>query len=159
MNILISNYDPSYSVQDATLRLCFIQFIRAFFVPVQSELSIVFLKSSEMKEINREWYGDKATDILTFPFYSSKEEIYRESADEFCLGEILLSPDVICSKKSAVLSVDVETIKLLIHGALHILCYDHRTLRARDRMFTIQNRIVHEVLSEVNCTGLIKPIR
>lgn len=99
---------------------------------IKKELTVVFLSTSEMKNINKIFRKkNKATDILSF-----------KSGDDSSLGELLLCLDVL--KKQAREqghSLDHEISYMLIHGILHLLGYDHElSNREEQLMFALQDR-------------------
>lgn len=104
----------------------------------KKELTLVFLSSSKMKVINRQFRKkNKPTDILSF-----------HSADPDSLGELLLCTDVL--KEQAVRhghSFNIEVTYMLIHGLLHLLGYDHEaSLKEEKLMFRLQDKCFKELL-------------
>jgi probable rRNA maturation factor len=84
----------------------------------QSEFSIVFVTDDMMRRYNREYRGfDKATDVLSF------------SGDGSYLGDILISSETAYNQtlKSKTLSFETNIHRLLLHGLLHLMGYDHET--------------------------------
>lgn len=76
------------------------------------ELSIVLVDSKTIRALNRKCRKkDKATDVLSFG--SAKEE----------LPEIVICPEEV--EKNAKESFKKELAKVLIHGILHIMGYEH----------------------------------
>lgn len=84
----------------------------------RENLSIAFVGSEEIKKLNQKYRkSDKATDVLSFEKVSNFKE---ESA------EVIICPQVV--RKNAVdskMTLKKELAKVLIHGILHILGYDH----------------------------------
>lgn len=84
-------------------------------------LSIVFVNRQEMHGINLRYREkDYPTDVLSFAY-----EGVRMEGDPF-LGEIIIAPQV--ALENAVrsgTSPERELRKLLVHGTLHLLGYDH----------------------------------
>ena len=76
----------------------------------------VFLVSDEvMRDINREYRGkDKETNILSF----EPPDMPRPDTELRHLGEIYLAPDYIKNHNE-------DIFRLLVHGILHLLGYDH----------------------------------
>jgi probable rRNA maturation factor len=79
------------------------------------DLSLVFLKESKMRELNRVYRGkDNPTNVLSF----------RE--EELGLGELVLCPAVIRKDaKKYGITFKAELIRIFIHGLLHLAGYDH----------------------------------
>jgi len=81
-------------------------------------LSIAFVSSEEIKKLNKEHRKkDKPTDVLSF---GKAFDFTDDSA------EIVICPDVVKQNaKSYGVTFEKEMTKMLIHGILHILGYDH----------------------------------
>lgn len=101
------------------------------------ELSFYFTINKEIQELNKNYLKeDFATDVLAFPFLSSE-----------ILGDIVLSIEKIMEQAvQANISYLKELTKLIIHGILHILGYDHETCEEKKIMFSLQEKILLEVL-------------
>jgi probable rRNA maturation factor len=84
-----------------------------------SELCISFVDDKEIRELNKTYRNIKrATDVLSFP---------QDGPDFTILGDIVISVDT--AKRHAVKygnSYEFEIRKLLVHGILHLLGYDHK---------------------------------
>lgn len=93
-----------------------------------------------MRLLNRQYRGiDRTTDVLSFPQYSAEElkiEIgkfsqvrtadLQTSSDHLPLGDLVINLHM--AKRQAFdnrLSVDEEVKRLITHGMLHLLGYDH----------------------------------
>lgn len=83
-------------------------------------LSIALIGVSRIKKLNKKYLNrDYPTDVLVFPETESYLKINN-------LGEIIICPQVV--KKNAKkfkLTFKKELSKILIHGILHLLGYDH----------------------------------
>lgn len=95
----------------------------------QTELSILFVNSERMRRLNHLYRGvDKATDVLSFPL-SHKIPAGQEGRQ--CCMPLPLGDIVICAPKAILqaqeygVSVSCEIQRLLVHGLLHLLGYDH----------------------------------
>ena len=86
-------------------------------------VSIAFVGPSSMRRINRTYRGrDYATDVLSFDYGGECVE------GRPLLGELVLAPDVAASNaRRWGGSLEREIRKLLVHGLLHLLGYDHET--------------------------------
>jgi probable rRNA maturation factor len=84
---------------------------------------VVFVSPLRMRACNRQYRGcDYPTDVLSFGYQD-------EQVDGFpFLGEILVAPEVAWRQGSRWRKgPEREVRKLLIHGILHLLGYDHET--------------------------------
>ncbi|GAB6071711.1 rRNA maturation RNase YbeY [Venenivibrio stagnispumantis] len=109
------------------------------------EISISLVDDETMRNLNREWRGkDKTTDVLSFPM-----------EDEFGISKYRLLGDVIISlpyaekqAKEIGYTIEEEIIRLLTHGILHLLGYDHETSEEDAKiMFDLQDKIFEKVVS------------
>jgi len=111
--------------------------VRRFLSAVVPELgvgdrpfSVVFTTDEEIRRYNRAYRGfDKPTDVLSF-----------EGGDEY-LGDILISSETAYdqTRKSRTLSFETNIHRLLLHGLLHLMGYDHET--DGGEMRTIERRL------------------
>ena len=86
-----------------------------------AELSLVLVSDRVMHDLNRGWRGkDRPTDVLAFA--------QREggAAPAGLLGDVVISVDT-ARRQAAELghSLAAEGERLLVHGLLHLLGYDH----------------------------------
>jgi len=84
----------------------------------RSEFSVVFVTDDKIRRYNRDYRGfDKPTDVLSF------------SGDDGYLGDILISSETAYNqaRKSNTLSFETNIHRLLLHGLLHLMGYDHET--------------------------------
>ena len=79
-------------------------------------ISLAFVGKNEIKKLNRKFRNkNKPTDVLSFNLN-----------EESCLGEIVICPEIVRenAKKYGV-TIKYETMKMFVHGILHLLGYDH----------------------------------
>ena len=87
-------------------------------------LSVAFLPAREIASFN-ERYRNKtgATDVLSF------------KVEDPVLGEILICPEIVLSQAERFdLSFDREIRRVLFHGILHLLGYDHKKEEEKKKM-------------------------
>jgi probable rRNA maturation factor len=87
--------------------------------------NLVFVSSDRIKELNKTYREkDNPTDVLSF---ENKEEFVLPSSESKReLGEILICPEqVAINAKSLNIDFEEEICRLMIHGILHLLGYDH----------------------------------
>lgn len=90
------------------------------------EISLSLVSNDEIKELNKTYRGrDAITDVLSFPQYTSLDEIKNEK-DFLCLGDIVISLDKVREQSEEYgHSIERELLYLTIHSLLHLIGYDH----------------------------------
>ena len=100
------------------------------------DLCITFIDDKGMRKLNSTYRGIKrTTDVLSFP---------QDGPDAQSLGDIIISVDT--AKRHAQfyrISMQKEIIKLIIHGILHILGYDHKKKNDASKMKKKEKELVH----------------
>lgn len=80
-----------------------------------------------MRLLNLQYRGvDRTTDVLSFPQIDVSTQLSALSSQHFLLGDIVINLHK--AKQQALenrLAFDEELKRLLIHGLLHLLGYDH----------------------------------
>ena len=84
----------------------------------KDDFELVFNNKDEMRNLNFSTRNiDKSTDVLSFPY---------EKMAHFPIGSIVINLDEVALKSQQFCHSKADEIALLfIHGALHILGYDH----------------------------------
>lgn len=99
-----------------------------------SKVSIVFVTSEYIQELNMKYRGiDSPTDVLSF-------DISEDGKD----AEIYICPEYIYSSFKGD-EFEEEILRLIIHGTLHILGYDHKESmneNGDEEMFKIQEELL-----------------
>jgi probable rRNA maturation factor len=111
-----------------------------------AELSIMFVGDRKMSELNATFRGiNRSTDVLAFPQTSQKSEVrsqkfkkdkkttkaFLASCFPLPASHLILGDIVICVPKAEMQAKKYgwgfydEIYRLLIHGTLHLLGYDH----------------------------------
>jgi probable rRNA maturation factor len=110
-------------------------------------VSITLLGRAAMAKLNREHLGHRgATDVISFGFTRATE------ADPV-VGDIYIAPEV--ARENALsrgVPVREEIVRLVVHGTLHILGYEHpESIDAAEReaspMWKRQERIVRRLVA------------
>lgn len=99
--------------------------VRRFLSALVSELgvrdrgfAVVLITDGVMQRYNRQYRGfDKPTDVLSFP------------GDQRYLGDILISLETAYNqaRNSKTLTFETNVRRLILHGLLHLMGYDHET--------------------------------
>src|SRR5262245_48805996 len=92
-------------------------------LPAQTEMTVVFLNDAQMRHYNRKYRKkDATTDVLSF---SVNEKLVDQ---KHYLGDMLISvPQARRQAAAGKHELQEEVEILLLHGALHLLGYDHET--------------------------------
>jgi probable rRNA maturation factor len=103
----------------------------------RSELSVALVDDAEMARLNASWRGVQApTDVLAFSLLEGAQSGWRGPL----LGDVVIGVETAARQaRRARRRLDDELARLLIHGTLHLLGYDHeraaetRVMRAEER--------------------------
>lgn len=94
-----------------------------------AEVCIGLVGDTKMRRLNRTYrHQDRTTDVLAFA--------YREAQPDASslLGDVVISvPTARRQAKALRHSLDEEVLRLLIHGILHLVGYDHERSRQQAR--------------------------
>ncbi|MFH0857791.1 MAG: rRNA maturation RNase YbeY [Candidatus Magasanikbacteria bacterium] len=104
-------------------------------------VSIHLIGDTKMKQLNSQFRRkNSTTDVLSFAI---QEGEHFFDSDE--LGEIFISiPRIKKQAKQNKISFQEEFMRMLIHGMLHLLGYDHAKPKAAKKMFLLQEKILKE---------------
>jgi len=110
---------------------------------LEAEISITLLDDDRIQDLNREYLGkDRPTDVIAFPLHSPGEPV---------LGDIYLGFEQ-ARRQAAELQIPLEEelLRLIIHGTLHVLGYEHPEGEDREEseMFRKQEELLIVVLED-----------
>lgn len=111
------------------------------------EVSITLTDNDKIRELNKNWRNkDKETDVLSFPI-NEKPLRYRYTV----LGDVVISiPFAKRQAEEIGYSYKEEILRLLTHGILHLLGYDHeKDEKEAEIMFSLQDRIFNKLKGEI----------
>jgi probable rRNA maturation factor len=107
----------------------------------ESELSVLFTDDKTISGLNQRYLGRHGpTDVLAFPMLNGSSFPFATAL----LGDVVISVDTAAAESVRLGEVLERTIfRLLIHGILHLLGYDHdKSPREAARMTREQNRLL-----------------
>lgn len=126
---LILNRQRKYAINIARLRKFLPSLIPELGVE-NATFSVVFVTDGTIRRYNRDYRGfDRPTDVLSF------------RGEDGYLGDILISSETAYNqaRKSRTISFETNIHRLLLHGLLHLMGYDHET--DEGEMRTIERRL------------------
>jgi probable rRNA maturation factor len=117
-------------------------------LPEAVEIDLTFCDDDFIRGLNREWrQKDAPTDVLSFPQLDSLEEL--QSAGELLLGDIVISLERAAAQAEELgHSLRREALYLFAHGLLHLLGYDHRDEREKEKMRLVEEDLLAGVGTE-----------
>ena len=103
--------------------------------------TILLTNNIKMKYLNNKFRKkNKATDVLSFPFYSVTE-LKKGKRKKKYLGDVAISYEFVINR-SKLTNFELEFDKLWLHGYLHLLGYDHQNDSDYYKMKKIENKIL-----------------
>jgi probable rRNA maturation factor len=122
VNIRITNNLRKGRPPTAILGIKLAKLLRSLGLP-DAELSVLFIGDRAMRTLNNTWRNkDRTTDVLSFPL---REGRFLHIQPDM-LGDIVISLPVAARQaEDAGHSLTIELERLLVHGLVHLLGYDH----------------------------------
>jgi probable rRNA maturation factor len=124
-NYLVINQQRKHAINGAKVRKFLSTLVPALGL-VDPSFSVVFIRDKDIRRYNRDYRGlDKPTDVLSFP------------GENGYLGDILISSETAYNQalKSNKLTFETNVQRLVLHGLLHLMGYDHETDRGEMKAF------------------------
>ena len=110
--------------------------------------TILLTNNIKMKYLNNKFRKkNKATDVLSFPFYSV-DELKKNKRKKKYLGDIAISYQFVKNRSKST-NFELEFDKLWIHGYLHLLGYNHKKNNDYYKMRNIENKIL-KLIHKIN---------
>lgn len=112
--------------------------LRGLNCPEDCEVSILLVDEEEIRELNKRYLKrDRPTDVLSFPMgWGVGKDVSPKPASP--IPHPILLGDVVVSVERAIhqagrrgITLGEEMARLLIHGVLHLLGFDHKGGRAK----------------------------
>ncbi len=108
----------------------------------EAELSLALVDDATGAALNRRWRGRAlATDVLSFSLREGRHARHRGAL----LGDVVIAVGVARRQAEAHgHALEAECLRLLIHGVLHLLGYDHARAEEARVMRTLERRLWRE---------------
>ena len=112
----------------------------------RSELSVALVDDAEMRELNTAWRGKpRPTDVLSFSLLEGEGAEHRQSL----LGDVVISVETARAQaRQRHRSLADEITRLLIHGTLHLLGFDHERAAEARLMQAEERRVLRAVRAD-----------
>lgn len=109
--------------------------------PMRGMISVSFISDEEMKALNTKYRQKrKTTDVLSFP----EPEV---PGGRRSWGDIFISTAYVKGEaERRGISLVEEVLRVLVHGVLHLVGYDHVTDEEETEMFSLQEHALAKVV-------------
>ena len=98
-----------------------------------------------MKKLNKKFRStNKATDVLSFPFFYKNQLKFRKKDKNIYIGDIAVSYEII-NKRSKKSNFSIKFDQVWVHGLLHLIGFDH----INNKDYLKMNRIEKKILSKL----------
>lgn len=113
----------------------------------KSDLSVVLCDNAFIQDLNRQWRKkDAPTDVLSFAAATPDEiQRHRKNPDAFplVLGDVVISLDIVHERVGDEPAAEMQEItRLLVHGIVHLMGYDHEEDTQAQRMERLERDIL-----------------
>jgi probable rRNA maturation factor len=150
--IIIKNSQRSIPVKINDLRQAIAGMLERAGYP-DFDLNVLLTTNATVRRYNKQFrHKDKATDILSFPFYpalKAGEHISAISSDEKNLGDLIISV-AYAQKDAQIIGYDLydHLIRLCAHGLAHVLGYDHENDKDWAKMQKFEKKLLldHKII-------------
>ena len=106
-----------------------------FLISNKKEFSLLLTSSKKMKNLNLKFINkNKPTDVLSFP--NNDKFINKDY-----LGDVAINFEIV-DKRSRKTNFNYEFDRMLVHGYLHLLGFDHKKVKDFDKMSKIEKKIL-----------------
>lgn len=105
---------------------------------IRGKVEIIFVGERRMRTLNNHFRGrNKVTDVLSFAWH--EDQAY--GGDQ--LGQVYLCyPYIVRQARRFHVTPREEVLRMLVHGLLHLVGYDHVKEKDAARMFSKQEKIL-----------------
>lgn len=105
--------------------------------------NVVFVTNKKIRQLNRQWRDkDAPTDVLSFPMDAEEPP----PGEPWELGDVIVSVERADEQAEEYgHSLERELCFLFVHGALHVLGFDHETKKEEKEMFSRQDAVLESL--------------
>ncbi len=146
MNLIFSDERmPGQLVVDKMLEAAKLCVIEENLDPERIEISVTFVSSEEIKELNGIYREkDAVTDVLSFPQYDSLQDLPKNGV--ICLGDVVICPEQdLLQADEFGHTGERELVYLFVHSVFHLLGYDHMDEEEKEEMRLQEEKIMQKL--------------
>ena len=117
------------------------------FLNKKAYFTLLLSNNKKIRDLNRKFRKkNKHTDVLSFPFEQKKGNL-----KEIYLGDIIISFNYMNKPKNLnSKEFKQKTIKIFIHGFLHLLGYDHIKEKDYKKMLHVEQKVFRSIEKLLN---------
>jgi len=113
--------------------------------PRAGVINVIVTGDRELRRLNRRYRGkDKPTDVLSFSYLDDRRTPIGPVAGDVFVSHQTLARDA----RRLGVAPDHLALRIVVHGFLHVLGYDHETDREAVRMERRERALLRRVLPE-----------
>jgi probable rRNA maturation factor len=123
----------------------------AALAPRAGVVNVIVTNDRVMRRLNRRYRGrDKPTDVLSFSYLED-----GKGGEDGVAGDVFVSHQTLVRDARRLgVAPDDLALRIVVHGFLHVLGYDHETDRDASRMERRERALLRRVLPERTVRGL-----
>lgn len=112
--------------------------------PDEAEVSLMLVNDQRIHTLNMEYRGvDRATDVLSFALQEEMDEEPDSEFEDDMLGDIVISVERAREQAEEYgHSFEREIVYLAVHGALHLLGYNHEEENDKQEMRSKEEEVM-----------------
>lgn len=113
----------------------------------QLAVDVLLVNNDKMQQLNQRFRAkNQVTNVISLQFIDFTQEETLALAKIVYLGEIIIAvPYVIQEAKTLKLQWQSHLIRLLIHGMLHLLGFDHQDDQSAKIMYDLESEILQQL--------------
>ena len=116
-------------------------------------VALSFVNDAEIRALNASYRQlDEPTDVLSFPLWEEGGAFSPPAGwDVLPLGDVVVSPSFV-EREAAAKGADypADLALVIVHGALHLVGYDHDTDERQTEMWSAQEHVAGEYAKRMN---------
>jgi probable rRNA maturation factor len=120
------------------------------------DVCLACVTNDEMRRLNARYRNmDEPTDVLSFPLWEEDGKFSPpESWVKLPLGDVVVSPEFVRQNAEREnIGYNDEMVRMIIHGVLHLVGFDHDTDERTGEMWGLQEEILEKYLSHAGRQG------